>query len=199
MLPAPPPLPALPPAPGQTAAALEASRRVVEHLLRTRSAEASVRELAEVSGLSERTFYRYFPRKEDAMRPYLEAGLNHVLSAAAAAPPSVSLRDALVQAHAPLLDRARSEEGAALLAVIEQSERNRALWLSLLTDAEARFAALAAERLGLPPRDLRVRVLAAAVVAAGRLALEPAEQQRTPSQQFAAALDLLGADLLPDP
>jgi AcrR family transcriptional regulator len=180
-------------------AVLEASRAVVALFLRERSSDFSVRELAEHAGLSERTFYRYFPRKEDAIRPYVEAGLEHILSQVRGAPRTRPLRDVLVSAHAELLDAARAHEGEALLTVLNETERLAAVWLQVVTEAETAFARIVAERLGILPDSLHARLAGGVVVTAGRLALQSAYSEagtRTPSQVFAECLDLLGPALL---
>ncbi|MES2641096.1 MAG: TetR family transcriptional regulator [Myxococcota bacterium] len=180
-------------------AVLEASRAVVALFLRERSSNFSVRQLADCAGLSERTFYRYFPRKEDAIRPYVEAGLEHILSRVQAAPRTRSLRDVLVAAHAEILDAARAHEGEALLTVLNETERLAAVWLQVVTEAETAFARIVAERLGIPADSLQARFAGGVVVTAGRLALQSAHSEagtRTPSQVFAECLDLLGPALL---
>lgn len=192
------PLPVFPERHDRDAAALDASRAVVGLFLSTRSGDWSVRALAQHAGLSERTFYRYFPRKEDAIRPYVAAGLDQIVGALRAAPPGQPLVEALVAAHAPLLDLALAHDGRALLDVLNQTAPLRAVWLAVLTDAEAAFAAALADRLGLAPDAARVRLAAAVVVAAGRLALQSAgtaADPRAPSQVFADGLALLGPAL----
>jgi AcrR family transcriptional regulator len=199
------PSPALPPFVGRNEreqAVLEASRAVVGLFVRERSSDFSVKELAEHTGLSERTFYRYFPRKEDAVRPYIEAGLEHVLSRVRQAPRDRSLRDVLVSAHGEILDLALPLDGAAFLQVVNQTERLRAVWLQVLTDAEAAFAGIVADWLGIEAESVQARFVSAAVVTAGRLALQSAGDAgmgRDPSQVFAECVDLLGPALLPAP
>lgn len=178
-------------------ALLEASRAVLALFLRHGHSEFSVKELADHTGLSERTFYRYFPRKEDAVRPYLSAGLAHVLQAIAAQPADKPLREVLLDAHAPLLDAAVDESTWTFLAVMSGNERLRAVWLGLLEEAERGLAELAATRLGLSPDSTHARLAGAVAVAAGRLALDSASRggDRRPSAVFAECLDLLGPEL----
>lgn len=187
---------------GRDQAVLEASRAIVALLLRTRSADLPIKELAAHAGLSERTFYRWFPRKEDAIRPYLQAGLLHTVTRLRDAPADVPLRDALVTAHAELLDASQPHGGPVLLAVIDSDERLRAVWLQVLTDAEEAFATVIAERLGIPRSATRARLAGALVVAAGRLALRSdpvVAGVTTAGQAFAACLDLLGPALFAPP
>lgn len=186
-----PALPRFPARDDHAHVALEASRAVVALYLQTGSTDHPIAALAAHTGLSERTFYRVFPRKEDAVRPYIEAGLAHVVAAVREAPPDQPLRDALIDAHGGLLDA--SAEGATLLRLLHSDARLRAMWGVVLTDAERAFAEVIALRLGRSPDSLPARLAGAAVVAAGRLALQrPEAETRSPSQTFAAALDLLG-------
>lgn len=178
--------------------AVAASRAVVELILREGAAKFSVKQLAAHAGLAERTFYRYFPRKEDAVRPYLEAALANVVARLAEAPAEVSLRDALVESQGPILEFARRIEVRRLLDVLNGTERLRAVWLGVLTDAERMFAEVVAARLELAPDSTHARFAGAAIVAAGRLALDSeAEASRGgPREVLAACLDLLGPGLL---
>ncbi len=194
-----PALPTFRARPDRDDAVLAASRAIVSLFLRERSSAFSVKELAEHAGLSERTFYRYFPRKEDAIRPYVEAGLEHVLSHVRNAPRALPLREVLVAAHGDLLDAGLAHGGAAFLEVLNEQESLRAVWIQVVTDAESAFAQIVSERLGIAADSVQARFTGAAVVAAGRLAMQGAiapGEARTPSSIFDACLALLS---LPEP
>jgi hypothetical protein len=107
------------------------------------------------------------------------------------------LEDALVRAHEEILDLAVQVDGEALLHVVNETERLRAVWLQVLTDAETAFASVVAEQLRIDADAVQARFLAAAVVAAGRIALQAlaAGDARTPGAVFAACLELLGPAL----
>src|SRR5690348_8088241 len=92
-----PPL-TLAPREGRDQAMLEASQAVIALFLRKRTSDFSVKELAAHAGLSERTFYRYFPRKEDAIRPAVDASLARIVSDMRAVPRGKTLREAMVEA-----------------------------------------------------------------------------------------------------
>lgn len=188
-------LPVFPPRQERERQALEASRAVVGLYLREGTADLSVKLLAEHAGLSERTFYRTFPTKEDTIRPYVEAGLHHVVAQVRAAPPDRPLREVLISAHADLLDAASAQGGAVFLELLRQNEPLRAVWLMVITDAEGAFAEVIAERLGVPAGSTQARLAGAAVVTAGRLALEPQTTGARPSEVFERCLDLLGPAL----
>lgn len=186
-------LPSFPARPGRDQAALDASRAIVGLYLRERSSDFSVRELAAHAKISERSFYRYFPRKEDAIRPYVEAALGQLLAEVRAALHRQSLFDAVLSANAALLDTALANGGSAFLTVVQESEPLRAVWLEILTGAEAAWAELVAEHCGLDPASVHARFAAAAIVAAGRVALEVGAP---PSRALAACFALLSPELL---
>jgi AcrR family transcriptional regulator len=181
---------------------LEASRAVIGLFLRKRTSDFSVKELAAHAGLSERTFYRYFPRKEDAIRPAVDASLARIVSDLRAAPRGQPLGEALVEA----LRRTLAEESAMnwenLLSVLNETESLRAVWLQLHTDAEVALARVVAERLGLSPDSQRARLAGAILATAGRLAMEQsfsAGRKGDPGKALAEYLELLGPTLFEEP
>jgi AcrR family transcriptional regulator len=188
-------LPSFPPRHERERHALEASRALVGLYLREGTANISVKQLAEHAGLSERTFYRTFPTKEDTIRPYVEAGLHHVVAQVREAPAHRPLREVLISAHAELLDAASAHGGGVFLELLRQNEPLRAVWLKVVTDAEGAFAEVIAARLGISPGSVQARLAGAAVVTAGRLALEPLSPGQRGSEVFEACLDLLGPAL----
>jgi AcrR family transcriptional regulator len=106
--------------------------------------QTTVDEIAEAAGLSRRSFFRYFPTKEDAVFGLLY-DLGEELAAAIAARPSTespwtALRAGCSVLIDPLLDR--PEDAMALLRLIHQTPSLRARhqdkqdrWRKLLTDA----------------------------------------------------------------
>ncbi|HZH75043.1 MAG TPA: TetR family transcriptional regulator [Archangium sp.] len=193
----PPPL-TLAPREGRDQAMLAASRAVIALFLRERTSDFSVKELAAHAGLSERTFYRYFPRKEDAIRPAVDAALARIVSDVRAAPRGKPLREALVEAHSQPLTEVNSLNWENLLPVLNATESLRAVWLRILTDAEVALAHVAAERLGISPDSQRARLAGAVLATAGRLALEQplsAGRKRGLGEVLAEYLELLGPTL----
>ena len=198
----PPPQERPAPREGRDQAMLEASRAVIGLFLRERTSDFTVKELAAHAGLSERTFYRYFPRKEDAIRPALDAALASIVSDLRAAPRGKPLGEALVEA----LSRSLAEESAMnwenLLSVLSETDSLRAVWLQILTDAEVALAQAAAEWLGLSPDSQRARLAGAMLATAGRFALEQSfsvGRKRDPGQVLAECLELLGPTLFAEP
>lgn len=194
------PLPTFDAATRRERTVLDASRAVVALFVQTRGSDFSVKELAEHTGLSERTFYRYFPRKEDAIRPYLAAGLRHLVGEIRDAAPDIGLREVLVAAPAVLLDAALDERMSAFFSVLSGTERLSAVWHSLNAEAEQAVAEAIAYRRGLARPDVRARLAGAAIVAAARVALAAADDPEAPEPRhvYTECLELLGPDLFED-
>jgi len=106
--------------------------------------QTTVDEIAEAAGLSRRSFFRYFPTKEDTVFGLLY-DLGEELAAAVAArpasePPWTALRAACSVLLAPMLHR--TDDAIALLRLIHDTPSLRARhqdkqdrWRKLLTDA----------------------------------------------------------------
>lgn len=185
---------------GRDRAVLAASRAVVERFLADGDTRAPIRDLAAHAGISERTFYRYFPRKEDAVRPYLRAGLRHVVARFGAAPADQPLAEAVVEAHADLLDLAMGVDVERLAMALEGDERMRAVWLELVDEAEGAFAIVIGARLGISPASIQARMAATTFLAAGRIALDAARKGRErPSEVFARCLTWASPHLFSPP
>lgn len=193
----PPPAP-LTPREGRDWAMLEASRAAIALFLRERTSDFTVKELAAHVGLSERTFYRYFPRKEEAIRPAVDAALTRIASDIRAAPPERSLREVLVEALGQSFKEGLSMNWENLIPVLNETEALRAVWLQILTDAEGALSQVAAERLGIAPNSQRARMVGAVLATAGRLAMEQpfsTGKKRDPGEVLAECLELLGPTL----
>ncbi|ATB36576.1 TetR family transcriptional regulator [Cystobacter fuscus] len=181
---------------------LEASRAVIDLFLRERTSDFSVKELAAHAGLSERTFYRYFPRKEDAIRPVVDASLARIVSDMRAAPRDKPLRETMEEALSQSLAQENTLNWENFLSVVNETESFRAVWLQILTDAEVALARVVAERLGLSPDSQRARLAGAVLATAGRLAMEQpfsAGRKRDASKVLAECLELLGPTLFEEP
>lgn len=162
-------LPRLLTIPGRDQAVLDASRASLGLFVSEGRVDQSVRQLALHAGLSERTFYRYFPRKEEVIRPYFLAGLDLVVATVRDMDgPLVAL---IPQAVAPLLEGAHAQQGGVLLRLVEGDEALRGVWLQVLEQAERELGAVVAARAGLAEHSVEARLAGAVIVAAGRVAL----------------------------
>ncbi len=177
---------------------LEASRHIIKLFLDAGTSDFSVKEMAECSGLSERTFYRYFPRKDLVLKPHIAWALEQMISDIRSYPPSRPLQEALVAAHVNAYKEGSDQNWAGLLPMLNEKESLRAMWLQVLTEAEASLAQVIQERLGLPVISLRATLMSAVVVAAGRLALEQSirtQPKGDPIELFSECLEILGEPL----
>lgn len=159
----------------------------------------TVDDIAAAADVSPRTFFRYFAAKDEAVFDRA-ADVEDQFRALLASRPSdepllVSLREigtALIGGELVEEDRVRR-----VLALVRTQPALRSRYDGLMAIIEADLTAWAADRLGVPPSDLRPRLIAAAVLAARRVAMDiwlesPDEDL---AHQVARAIDLLAAGL----
>lgn len=150
---------------------LDVSRAVVSLFLRAKTSDFSVEELAKHVGISPRTFYRYFPRKEDAIRPRFDDDIQRLAASIKARPRRESLREALAAAYAAFWTPGELAEWKVLEAVLSETDSLRAVWLQIITDSERMITEVAVERLGLAVTSRRARLIGNVTVAAVRVAM----------------------------
>lgn len=153
---------------------MQIARAAVELFTAKGVAATTGDDIAHELGISTRTLWRYFPSKESCVRPLLTDGLDLVADRLRSWPAELSLAEHLERSGA--LD---ADAGAALSAptldLIRMTRTEpglRAVWLEVHHTAEDVFAEAVAERAGATPDTLSVRVQAAAVNVALRVASE---------------------------
>lgn len=177
------------------AARLQASWTAVGYLA-LHGSGVSVRELAAAAGLSERTFYRYFPTREDILRPAMRDSQNDIARAVDAEPADSSLGDALVAGFAAAAEGAYTERTRHLLPVVFGSAPFSAVWSQELRQHGPMLRAAVARRLDCDPDDVRAEVAAALFLSLMELAL--AAMIRTgelPAPLLADRMRAVGSDL----
>ncbi|GAA1781190.1 TetR/AcrR family transcriptional regulator [Leucobacter iarius] len=155
------------------AIARAAASRFAEHGANRVTAES----IADAAGVSLRTFYRYFPTKEDAVAPLLGIGAASWQDALAASRPG-DPREAIPAIIDRLLVPADTAEREGLrwtrglLRAMAEDPALRAVWHRVNHDSETRLRTIVAELEGPDSDPFQVRLLAAAATDAIRLGLE---------------------------
>ncbi|WP_235038718.1 TetR/AcrR family transcriptional regulator [Kibdelosporangium aridum] len=153
---------------------LEISRHAVRLFAEQGVAATSGEQIARAAGVSERTLWRYFPTKESCVEPLLTKMIDAFQSVLRAWPPDLDLIEHLRAAYMPVLDSS-SADIAAVLAVVRMTHDEpalRAAYLMLRERSEDTFTEVLAERMGLPSDTFEVRVQAAAMNAALKIATD---------------------------
>lgn len=134
-------------------------------MVEARTTALSIDELCAATGLSRRTFHRWFPSKERVLRPYYAAITEALLRDLATRGP-VSI-DAVCDAWERLVLGPEPEESAAIFSLVRADHDYWSVFLEVLEESEGAIAA------GLTAGDpeLDATVAAVAIVAASRLAL----------------------------
>ncbi|WP_178379855.1 TetR/AcrR family transcriptional regulator [Cryptosporangium aurantiacum] len=172
---------------------------VVELFIQHGTSAFAIKDLAAHAGISERSFHRYFPKKEDVVRPFLAAGAERIATIAADRPTDEPLVASLVEAWRGSWAAVHVDKARALHEILRESESFRAHWLQALTDSERRWTQVIAGRLCIDPAGRQAVLAGAAVAAATRLSIEGFAENLNPAEEFAAQLALLGPALFTSP
>ena len=147
---------------------LDISRHAVRLFAEQGLAATSGEQIARAAGVSERTLWRYFPTKESCVEPLLTKMVDAFRTVLHAWPPELDLTEHLRAAYHPVLDSSSGTDVEAVLAVVRMTHNEpalRAAYLVLRERAEDTFTDVLAERMGMPPDTLDVRVRAATMSA----------------------------------
>ncbi len=165
-------------------------REIAEHALELfmrRGFDAvGVEAIAEVSGVSLRTFYRYFSTKEEVLAPIVDDGVGELVERLAARPDDEPLGVALERAVEQIAPRLGQPGVAALAGLIAAVPALRARWYFELGVLEETLIPVLRRRSGGDLADIEVRMSAAVIVLCLRVALQAAAE--TPSTPFPEAL-----------
>ncbi|CAM2993332.1 TetR family transcriptional regulator [Prescottella defluvii] len=160
---------------------LEISRRAAE-LFSARGASAvTAEEIAAAAGIGLRTFYRYFRTKEEAVAPMLAGGVTEWIAYLTEVPvsaPGTSVRDAIEHATRRALTPTDGVAGEklgrtrGLLRTVRDEPGLLAVWLRVQHDSEEGLVDALASLMGPDADPMIVRLTAASVNAAMRIAVE---------------------------
>ncbi|AHH95293.1 TetR family transcriptional regulator [Kutzneria viridogrisea] len=153
--------------------------QVAAALFAERGADGTTAEsIARAAGISLRTYYRYFPTKQDAVLPLLADTACRWVSYLAEVPPEQSLRLALQQAAVRGLTPTGDESAEVmrctrgLLRAVQADHALRAVWLKVNHDAEEQLVEALALRVGEDVDPVTLRLTAAAAVTAVRVTMQ---------------------------
>src|SRR5688500_16099194 len=158
---------------------LDISRHAVRLFAEQGVAATSGEQIAQAAGVSERTFWRYFPYKESCVEPLLTKMLDAFCEVLSAWPPELELIDHLRATYTPVLDSSSDDDIDAVLAVVRLTHHERALraaYLVLRERAEEALVDVLAKRLNLSPASIEVKIQAAAMSAVLRVATDDVAQ-----------------------
>lgn len=127
-------------------------------------------ELAAAAGISLRTFHRYFPRKEDCVRPALKNARDILIAVVASSPKEMPLVDAFLDGFAAATDGAFRARTQGLIPTVYADPALTAVWDHELHEGDLALTAVIAERLGLSASEPAVSSSAAVLIAMTRLA-----------------------------
>ncbi len=157
---------------------LDISRHAVRLFAEQGVAATSGEQIARAAGVSERTLWRYFPTKESCVEPLLTKMIDAFQAVLRVWPPDLELTEHLRAAYTPVLDSSNADI-AAVLAVVRMTHDEpalRAVYLMLRERSEDTFTEVLAHRMGVPPDTFEVRVQAAAMNAALKVATDSLAQ-----------------------
>lgn len=155
----------------KAATRLEVARVAVGLFTSKGVAGTSAEEIAADAGISVRTLWRYFPSKESCVQPLLTAGLRKLAEGLRDWPPGHGIADLLGDASGTA-DAVDLPSMLGLVRLTRTEPGLREVWLRSHDDAEPVLVTALAERMDRPEDDLRVRVPAAVINTALRVAVE---------------------------
>jgi AcrR family transcriptional regulator len=151
--------------------ALRASEAICEFFVARGSTDFKVVDLAEAAGLTERTFYRYFPTKEEVVRPVLDGG-SLILASVIESRVDLSVAEAVVEGFDAAVGGEFETRTDGLFTLLFRDDSLRPILLQAFHDSEQIIRPALARRLGVGPSSLAAQVAAASTLAMIRVALE---------------------------
>jgi AcrR family transcriptional regulator len=154
--------------------------------------DLTIAELASRIGLNERTFYRYFARREEVIRPVLEAGIELMEEIFRTAAKDRPLTDVALEGFRNSMWGDHADKTRRLVPLLLADPALNQVWLSTIRDFERVILAPIANRIDEPENSLRAMVVAGAIVTASRVSFEHMAAHGTdPVETFAQALAIL--------
>lgn len=177
-------------------AKLRASEAICALFVERGTTNFRVIELANACGLAERTFYRYFPTKQEAVRPVLDWGADQ-LAIVIRQRSELTIADAAVAAFDAAVGGSYEKRTRSLFPLLLADSGFRAVLLQALHDGENVIRPVMAERLRVAPYSPSALVAAASVMGMIRVSLDLlASQGRDPVAALRESFALLNSPTL---
>jgi TetR/AcrR family transcriptional regulator, regulator of mycofactocin system len=156
----------------RTAARTRVSEDCAALFIARATTDVTIAELAASVGISERTFYRYFPIKAECVGPLFDWTTSRFDEAVAEARAGMPVREILLAAFRAGLGGPVAERTWMLFPLVFADPEMWSVFLRKVHDGERSLAPVLAPRLGLEAGSASARAAAAAVASATRIALE---------------------------
>lgn len=184
--------------PSRRDAARTAASWLAVSCIAQRGASVTVAELAIAAGVSERTFYRYFPTREDCLRPAMRDSQERMARSLAAQTADVPLGDALVVAFGSVAEGEHLERTRGLLPVVLDDQRFLAVWSQETAHRHPSLLAAVADRLGCATDAVEADLAAAVYLTMMQIALSTmARTGEEPAPVLERLLRTVDSPLLP--
>lgn len=128
--------------------------------------------IAEESGVSLRTFYRYFSGKDEVLSPIMTEATDELAGLIAERPADEKLSTAVERAYEQISSRVGLGEVRELIGLLTEVPTLRARWMADLRTIEQALVPVIRERARRRLDDAQVTLTAAAIVTALRVTLE---------------------------
>jgi AcrR family transcriptional regulator len=152
---------------------LEIAQSALELFLRDGYDAVRTETIAEEAGVSLRTFYRYFPAKDEVLSPIVTRGTETLAARFAARPPDETLADAFAAAFREMSPPETGTKLATkLIRLFTDVPVLRARWLADLRTIESAFSRVVKQRTPTPLSDAEAELTGAMLATALRIALE---------------------------
>lgn len=158
----------------QKASTRAAITLAAQELISTRGFDAvTVNDIARAADVSHRTFYRYFPSKEDALLAAFRDFLDDFVALVAARPPTEHPLESLLGTLDTIAEAMPVDADSFnwIYELIEGEPALGGVQHRLLIEAQDRLTGLFASRLGAPSNSLEPRLFAAAATASYQAAV----------------------------
>ena len=134
----------------------------------------TVESIADESGVSLRTFYRYSPSKEDVLSPIINEGMIMYVDLIDARPEDEDLATAILEAFREIAPDGDDSGMRQTIGLMLEIPSLRARWLDGMRQAEERLVPVIMRRSDSKPTELEARITASAAISTLRIALESA-------------------------